>query len=72
MVAKSLALMATRKTFLSEVCAVAIGNLVEVCQHREWEEEVVREVVRGGVGEGWSECDSTRLYLLLRMPPVLP
>ena len=61
--------MAKKRSYLSEVCAVAIGNLVEICTGEEWGErgeEVRREVVTmEGVEEGWERCTPERLYLLL-------
>ena len=52
---------------MSEMCAVAIGNLVvQSCCHGDNGDEVTQEIVReGGVEDGWVGCTPERLYLLL-------
>lgn len=53
---------------MSEVCAVAMGNLVEGGCHRGDSEDVKLGILReGGVCEGWGGCTPERLYLFLRM-----
>ncbi|CAI8031340.1 rDNA transcriptional regulator pol5 [Geodia barretti] len=67
--------IAAKKSFMSEMCAVAIGNLVENARfHSNGGGDLRLEVVRegwGGVGEGWLGCTPERLYLVLRLDKIL-
>ena len=58
---------------MSEMCAVAIGDLVENSHFRGNKGSEVRlEMVReGGVEEGWVGCTPERLYLVLRLDKLL-
>ena len=66
--------IAAKKSFMSEMCAVAIGNLVENARfHSNGGGDLRLEVVRegwGGVGEGWLGCTPERLYLVLRLDKI--
>ena len=55
---------------MSEMCAVAIGNLVENarCLGDDVRLEIARE---SGVGEGWAGCTPEQLYLVLRLDKIL-
>ena len=58
---------------MSEICSVAMANLVErTRRHGDDYEDVTSEVAReGGVGEGWDGCTPERLYLFLRLVKML-
>lgn len=67
-VARELAAIATRKPFLSEVCAVAMGNLLESSCYGDDEDARLGVVRECGLSEGWGEgCTPERLYLYLRL-----
>ena len=67
-VARELVAIATRKSFLSEVCAVAMGNLVESGCYDNGEDVRLGVVRECGLSEGWGKgCTPERLYLYLRL-----
>lgn len=72
-VARQLCAIAVKKHFMSEMCAVAIGDLVENSHFRGNKGSEVRlEIVReSGVEEGWAGCTPERLYLVLRLDKLL-
>ena len=64
--------IAVKKPLMSEMCAVAIGDLAENV-HRRGDDPggVAREIVREcGMREGWVRCTPERLYLFLRLREV--
>ena len=71
-VARQLVAIAAKKPFMSEMCTVAIGNLMENVHCHGNADDVILEIVREvGVSEGWVECTPERLYLFLRMDKLL-
>ena len=72
-VARQLVAIAAKKPFMSEICTVAVGNLVKGCRCHDDGEDVRLEIVRGegGMCEGWRGCTPERLYLFLRLNELL-
>ena len=58
---------------MSEICTVAVGNLVEGSPYDDDGEDVRLDIVRGegGMCEGWRRCTPERLYLFLRLNKLL-